>query len=394
MLRKKRFIYADNAATTFPKPHEVLAEMLDLYETKGVSPGRGSYDLSVEAEDLVDRVRRQICEFFGGGDPSRVIFCYNATDALNLLIQGLIEPGCHVISSRLEHNSVLRPLHHFYQQGIIKLDLVPFDTQGFIDPDDVARAINPKTKFIILTHGSNVFGTIQPVQEIGAVCRAKSVPLILDVTQTAGMVPIDMAKWGISAIAFTGHKSLYGPTGIGGFVLSRDLDVRTTRFGGTGLDSKSLVHSQRYPQRLEAGTINMLGVIGLSAGIRYLEKKGLHSTYAREMSLIHRLRDGLSSLQAVQLYCARSLENHLPILLCNIKEMNPEQVSTILDGDFDIATRAGLHCAPLVHQDLGTSPEGGVRFSLGAFNTAEEIDTILEAMAEICRFREGTNPRA
>jgi cysteine desulfurase family protein len=383
----KEIIYLDNAATTFPKPVSILNEMIETYIRIGVSPGRGSYDLSGEAEEFVNRVRLQVSNFFGNDDPSRVVFTYNATDAINLLIQGLIEPGCHVVSSRLEHNSVLRPLHHFQELGTIRFDLAPFDSQGFIDPEEVARAITSKTRFVILNHGSNVLGTVQPVEQIGTLCKERGVPLILDVTQTAGILPIDMRKWGVSAVAFTGHKSLYGPTGIGGLVLNRNLDVRTTRFGGTGLDSDSLIHSQDYPHRLEAGTINLLGVIGLSSGIRYLEKVGLEKLYAQEMSLTKRLRDGLSSLKKVRLYCAQSLENHLPLLSCNIQGMDPEQVSAILDGDFGIATRAGLHCAPLVHQDLGTSPLGGVRFSLGCFNTLEEIEQVVEAMASISQFQ-------
>jgi cysteine desulfurase family protein len=383
----KEIIYLDNAATTFPKPISILNEMIETYIRMGVSPGRGSYDLSVEAEEFVNRVRLQISNFFGSNDPSRVIFTYNATDALNLIIQGLIEPGCHVVSSRLEHNSVLRPLHHFQEVGTIHFDLVPFDSQGFIDPEDIARAITSKTRFVILNHGSNVLGTVQPVKKVGALCKERGVPLILDVTQTAGILPIDMEKWGVNVIAFTGHKSLYGPTGIGGLVLDRNLDVRTTRFGGTGVDSDSPIHSQDYPYRLEAGTINLLGVIGLSSGIRCLEKVGLEKLYAQEMSLIKRLRDGLSSLKKVRLYCTQSLENHLPLLTCNIQGMDPEQVSAILDGDFRIATRAGLHCAPLVHQDLGTSPSGGVRFSLGLFNTLEHIDHVVGAMASISQFR-------
>jgi selenocysteine lyase/cysteine desulfurase len=282
---------------------------------------------------------------------------------------------------------VLRPLHYFQEVGTIHFDLVPFDSQGFIDPEDIARAITSKTRFVILNHGSNVLGTVQPVEKIGALCKEQGVPLILDVTQTAGILPIDMGKWGVSAVVFTGHKSLYGPTGIGGLVLDRNLDVRTTRFGGTGVDSDSLIHSQDYPYRLEAGTINLLGVIGLSSGIRYLEKIGLEKLCAQEMSLVKRLRDGLSSLKKVRLYCTQSLENHLPLLTCNIQGMDPEQVSAILDGDFGIATRAGLHCAPLVHQDLGTSPSGGVRFSLGFFNTLEHIDHAVEAMASISQFR-------
>lgn len=266
---------------------------------------------------------------------------------------------------------------------MISLDLVPFDHRGFIDPDDVGSAIKPETRFVIMTHGSNVVGTVQPVEQISAFCMRKGVPFILDVTQTAGIVPIHMKKWGMSAVAFTGHKSLYSPTGIGGIVANRNLEIRTTRFGGTGMNSVSLVHSQNYPQRLEAGTINIMGVIGLSLGIQYVESRDLQGLYAHEMSLIRRLRDGLASLERLRLYCAESLEHHIPLLLCNIEGKEPEQVSAILDGDFSIATRAGLHCAPFVHKDLGTGPGGGVRFSVGAFNTLEEMDKTLEAMAAV-----------
>ncbi len=380
-------IYVDNAATSFPKPHEVMAEMLETYEALGASPGRGSYDLSMEAEQLVSRARRQVCDFFGGNHPSRVIFTYNATDALNLAIQGLIQPGCHVVTSRLEHNSVLRPLHHFVEAGKISLDMVSFDAEGFIDPEEVGRLLRPETRFVVLTHGSNVVGTIQPVEQVANLCRDRHIPLILDVTQTAGLVPVNMKEWGVSAVAFTGHKALYGPTGIGGLVLDGNVEVRTTRFGGTGSDSHSLSHPQSYPQRLEAGTINLLGVIGLSAGIRSIETAGIDTTYSREMLLTERLWNRLSAMKRVRLYCAESLKRHLPLLLFNIEGMDPEQVTNILDGDFNIAARAGLHCAPLAHDDLQTGPRGAVRFSLGRFNTPSDIDAITDAIDEICRFK-------
>ena len=378
-------IYLDNAATTFPKPREVLEEMIGAYSSLGVSPGRGSYDLSMEAEERVMGVRRQICQFFGGSDPERVIFSYNATDALNTLIQGLIEPGCRVVSSRLEHNSVLRPLHHFSEQGIIRLDLIPFGSEGFVDPMAVAEAINPDTSFVILTHASNVLGTVQPVDQVGAICREQGVPLVLDVTQTAGLLPIRMDEWGVSAVAFTGHKSLLGPTGIGGLVLSPTLDVRTTRFSGTGRDSLSLVHTQTYPHRLESGTINIAGIFGLSAGLHYISSRGMDKIYSKELDLAKRLRDGLDSIKGVRVYSANRRDPWVPIILCNIDGVDPEDASNILDGDFGIAARAGLHCAPLVHEDLGTSPKGGIRFSLGPFNTDEDIDKVLEAMNTISR---------
>ena len=380
----RKSIYLDNAATTFPKPPEVLQEMVDAYSVLGVSPGRGSYDLSVEAENRVTKLRHQLCQLFEGGDPEHVIFCYNATDALNLLIRGMITPGCHIVSSRLEHNSVLRPLHHFRQQGLIDFDLVHFDQSGIINPKDVYAAIKPNTVFTILTHASNVLGTVQPVKEIGGICRAKGVPLFLDVTQTAGLIPIRMNEWGVSAVAFTGHKSLLGPTGIGGLVLDSSLDVKATRFGGTGRESGSLVHNQEYPYRLEIGTINILGIFGLSAGLRYIGAKGIETIRMRELRLAERLWAGLNVTNRVKVYGGgRYDDGKVPVVLCNIEGINAEDVAAILDGDYGVATRAGLHCAPLVHTDIGIYPQGGVRFSMGPLNTVEEIDEVLEAVASM-----------
>jgi cysteine desulfurase/selenocysteine lyase len=387
MSHDAQIIYLDNAATTFPKPHEVLSEMHEVYARLGVSAGRGTYDLAAQAEETVSEVRNQICEFFGGDDPERVVFAYNATDALNTLILGLVTPGCHIVSSRLEHNSVLRPLHHLRREGIISYDLVPFDAQGFINPHDVADSIRPETKMVILTHASNVLGTIQPVEEVGIICRESGVPLILDVTQTAGVLPINMKILGVDAVAFTGHKALMGPTGIGGLVLRSGLDIRPTRFGGTGMDSSSLLQTETYPFRLEAGTINLLGIIGLSAGIHYVIKHGLENTYQNEMSLLKRLRDGLAELEPVHMYCGDNLDNHVAVLLCNIEGMDARDLGDILDGDFHVAARSGLHCAPLVHLDLGTSPSGGVRVSPGPFNTSRDVDVVVDAMREIVTSR-------
>lgn len=378
-----RVIYLDNAATTFPKPREVLERMVEVYGRLGVSPGRGSYDLAVEAEQLVAETRRKLANFFGAPDPDRVIFASNATDALNLAIQGIVKQGDHVVSTCLEHNSVLRPLYHLREQGRITYDLVPFDSQGFVDPQDVARAIKPNTSLAIVTHASNVLGTIQPVQDIASICAERGVPLLIDTAQSAGQAPIDMAGWGVSAIAFTGHKSLLGPTGIGGLICSPDLKIESTRFGGTGVDSKSLVHTPTFPHRLEAGTINMLGIIGLAAGLDYLQKEGIVGIRQREMALIRQLREGLASLSRITLYGSHPGDNHVPVLSCNIQGLNPTDVGSILDGDYDIAVRTGLHCAPLVHNDLGTISTGAIRFSLGYSTTEEEVNLAIEAMAEI-----------
>lgn len=380
-------IYLDNAATTFPKPREVLERMIDLYAAKGVSPGRGGYDCAQEADELVYGVRKRLCQFFGGDDPDRVIFASNATDALNLVIQGAVKSGGHVVSSQLEHNSVLRPLQHLRESGLIDYDLIPFDGQGFIDPDDVARAIRPQTQLVVLTHASNVLGTIQPIEAIGSLCRERNVPLVIDAAQSAGVVPIDISAWGVSALAFTGHKSLLGPTGIGGLVLRRSLEVQSTRFGGTGIDSQELIHTQTYPHRLEAGTLNILGIIGLMAGLDYLLAQGMESILLRERALARRLWEGLAELKRVKLYGAAHWERRLGVVLANIEGMIPADVGAILDADFGIATRVGLHCAPLAHQRLGTGRAGGVRFSLGPFNTADQIDKAVEAIEKIAQYR-------
>ncbi len=376
-------IYLDNAATSFPKPSQVLEQMVETYARLGVSPGRGTYDLAMEAAEFVTHAREQVTAFFGSSDPDRAVFAASATDALNLAIQGLVSEGDHVVSTRLEHNSVLRPLFHLKERGSIDYDLAPFDGAGLVDPSDIDRAIRPNTRLVVLCHGSQVLGTVQPVGEIAAVCAAHGVPLLLDAAQTAGQVPVDMQAWGVSAVAFSGHKALLGPSGIGGLVVTPDLEVRSTRFGGTGLESHSLRHTQSYPQRLEAGTANLLGIIGLSLGLDYLQRLGLNESRGREMALIRRLREGLVSTPGVSVLSPAPRDGDLPLLTCTVDGMDPEDVGAILDADYGIAARTGLHCAPFVHADLGVDPVGSVRFSLGHGNRDEDIDRAVEAMAQI-----------
>jgi cysteine desulfurase family protein len=384
----RELIYLDNAATTFPKPASVLNRMVETYLEMGVSPGRGSYDLAVEAEELVNSIRLKLANFFGAPDPNRVIFTSNATDALNLILQGMLKPGDHVVSTQLEHNSVLRPLNHMHMKGIIEYDLIPFDGKGFIDPGDIVNAIRPNTKLVIMCHASNVLGTVQPVREIGHLCAERGVPLFIDAAQSAGVIPIDMKSWSLAGVAFTGHKSMLGPTGIGGLVLNQGIEIEPTHFGGTGLDSKSMVHTETFPHRLEAGTLNLLGIIGISEGLDFLGKEGIEAIHGREMELLRRLRDGLSLLKGINIFCAEDLSNHVGLLTVNVKGIDPEDVGAILDADFGIAAREGLHCAPLVHESLGTSPKGGVRFSLGPFTTEDDIGQTVAAMAEIVRTKE------
>jgi len=378
-------IYLDNAATTFPKPGSVLERMVETYGRLGVSPGRGGYDLAVEAEELVDGVRRRLAGLLGAPSWERVVFGANATDALNLAIQGLVRPGGRVISSRLEHNSVLRPLHHLRRAGLIDFDLVPFDGQGFLDPEDFAWAVRPETCLVVASHASNVLGTVQPLAEIGRVCAERGLPLLVDAAQSAGLVEIDLAGWRAGAVAFTGHKSLLGPTGVGGLAVSPGLEIGQSRFGGTGIDSDSPVHTPTYPHRLEAGTLNLLGIIGLGAGLDSLAGEGQGNLHRREMALWTRLRDGLAGIKGVRLLCAGDSPNRLAVLTMTLEGWEPSDVGAVLDADFDLAVRVGLHCAPLVHRDLGTWPRGGVRFSLGPFNTDRDIDQAVRAVAALAR---------
>ncbi|MBI5592850.1 MAG: aminotransferase class V-fold PLP-dependent enzyme [Deltaproteobacteria bacterium] len=380
-----QLIYLDNAATSYPKPSECMHRALDRYLQLGASPSRGGYDLAREAEDAVSEVRHALRRFFGAGADYPVCFSSNATDALNTLIQGLTRPGDHVVSTCLEHNSVLRPLHHLRVQGRIEFDLAGFDTNGFVDPGDIAAMIRPQTRLVIINHASNVLGTVQPVAAIGEICRSAGIPLILDVSQSAGAIPIAMKSWHVSGLAFTGHKSLLGPCGIGGLIIHPDLPIRPTRFGGTGIDSANLFHTQTFPHRLEAGTLNLLGILALGESLSYLQTPETRECLIREMALTEKLREGLSEIDGIDLYAAQSLENHIPLITCNVRGHVAADVGAILDGDFNIAVRAGLHCAPLVHERLGTAPNGAIRFSPGIFNRKAHIHAAISAMSIISR---------
>ena len=381
----RELIYLDNAATTWPKPEEVHRFMADFYRDYGVNPGRSGYDKALEAEQVIHRCRTALTRFFNGDDPNRLVFCYNATDALNLVIKGVLHNGGHAITTNLEHNSVLRPLWHLSLNGGVKVTHLPFDRRGFVDPDDVRKALRPDTKLIIINHGSNVIGTIQPIAEIGRICRERGIFFAIDASQTAGVVPIDMKAMNLDAVCFTGHKSLYGSTGIGGICVAEKADIVSTRWGGTGVRSAQRTHLEEYPYRLEAGTLNTLGIAGLLAGQEYIAAQGgVHAIHKREMALYERLVEGLRELDEVILYCADSPEGHLPVLSVNVRGFEAGNTGTLLDVDHNIATRTGLHCAPLVHEQMGTAEiKGTVRFSIGVFNTPEHMECAIAGMKDI-----------
>ncbi len=381
-------IYLDNSATTFPKPEEVYRFMDCFYRKNGVNPGRSGFDAAIETEELVHATRKMLADLFHGNDPNRLTFSYNASDSLNMIIQGLAEKGDHVITTMLEHNSVLRPLHHLAMEGIIEVTHIPFDDQGYVHPDDIKNAIRKNTKMVVMNHSSNVIGTVQPVAEAGKICREAGVFLVVDASQSAGIIPIDMQSMCIDVLVFTGHKCLMGPTGIGGSYVMENVPVRYTRYGGTGVRSAQKTHLEEFPYRLECGTLNIVGVAGLNAGVKWVLEQGIENLHNREIALWDTLRKGLQQINGVTTYCAEAPVNQNAVLSFNVKGFDSGDIGTMLDVDYNIACRTGLQCAPMVHQGLGTDHiHGTVRLSMGPFNTEEHIEKTIQAIVEIASLK-------
>jgi len=380
-------IYLDNAATSWPKPDKVYSFMVDTYRNCGVNPGRSGFDKAIEAGDIVEQLRSRLTAFFGGDvtAPERLCFGYNATDALNLIVQGVLSEGDHVVSTNLEHNSVIRPINHLVRDNKVKVDYIPFDANGFVDPDDNKKAIRKNKKLVIVNHASNVIGTVQPVAEIGKICKESEALFAIDASQSAGMIPINMKKMNIDILAFTGHKSLMGSTGIGGLSIRKDVELNISRAGGTGVRSAYPYHLEEYPFRMEFGTPNMVGIASLLAGQDWISSQGgVDKIHDREMKLAGKLVDGFKNIDGIILYCCDNLENHISTLTINVDGLEAGDVGIMLDVDYNIATRTGLHCAPLVHKQLEIDKiHGGVRFSIGLFNTEEHVDRAIEAMTDI-----------
>jgi len=382
------FIYLDNAATTFPKPAEVLRTAAEFYLTKGVNPGRTGFDLALEAEEVIADCRKSLCAFFGGSEPNRLVFGHNVTDALNHVIDSVLSEGDHAITTCLEHNSVLRPMHHAETQRGVEVDWVPFDRDGYVDPEKIGALIKDNTKLVIVNHASNVIGTIQPVAEIGKICREKGVLFCVDAAQTAGMVPIDVKAMNIDILCFTGHKSLMAPPGTGGMYMDEHVEVTASRSGGTGVRSALKTHVREFPWRFEFGTLNLLGIAGLLAAQKWIEEKGgVEAIYAHEMTLANRLKDGMAGIENVEFYGADLSHDHLPVFAWNIRGMPASQTGTMLDVDYNVICRTGLHCAPMVHEGIGTfEMDGTCRFSVGAYTTEHEVDAAIGAVKELAEF--------
>jgi cysteine desulfurase/selenocysteine lyase len=377
-------IYLDNSATTFPKPDVVYDFMYHFYRDHGVSPGRSGFDAAIATEEVVHETRKMLTNLFNGDDPNRLTFSYNASDTLNMVLQGIANPGDHVITTMLEHNSVLRPLYHLGLNNKVEVTHIRFDTHGYVDPDDFKKAIRKNTRMVVVNHSSNVIGTVQPLAAIGKICKEAGVLFIVDGSQSAGAIPIDMKAMGIDVLVFTGHKCLMGPTGIGGSYIMEGVPVRGTRFGGTGVRSAQKNHLEEFPYRMECGTLNLVGVAGLHAGVKWILEQGIDKLHHQEIMLWDKLRRGVQGIDHVKTYCAENIENQNPVLSLNIKGFESGDVGTLLDVDYNIACRTGLQCAPMVHEVIGTDKiHGTVRLSIGPFNTEAHIDAAIEAIADI-----------
>lgn len=377
-------VYLDNASTSFPKPKIMADAMYDYIINVGGNSGRGNYSNSYESNKLILLTREKIANFFNYNKSENVIFTNNITSSLNILIKGMLKQNDHVISTTLEHNSVLRPLFECSNSLNINIDLVNSSKDGFINPIDIKNKINKNTKLVIISHASNVIGSIQNIKEIGAICKENNVFFIIDTAQTAGMVKVDMHQCNANAIAFTGHKSLLGPQGIGGFIIDDLLnDECTSTFsGGTGSLSHSLTQPNFLPDKFECGTLNSPGIVGLSNSIDFINKEGLETIYSKTSYLRSKLYEGMLNIDGIKLYGNTNFSKYTTCISFNYKNFDPAEVSYFLEYN-GIKTRSGLHCAPLAHKSIGSYPGGTIRFSLGYFNTEKEIDYTLSILNNI-----------
>lgn len=378
-------VYLDNAATSFPKPEAVYRAADEFMRTVGVSAGRGAYRQALEADRIVYDTRRSLGTLFNIRDVSRIVFTFNVTEALNLAIKGLLNPGDHVITGSMEHNAVWRPLKVLENEGKIKLTAVPCDAEGFLDAQRIKDAITEKTRLIVLTHASNVTGTIMPVAEVGAIARQHNIPFLVDAAQTAGLYPVDAAAMNIDLLAFTGHKGLMGPMGTGGLYIREGISIRPFKEGGTGGDSILERQPDALPDRYEAGTLNISGIAGLGAAVKFILDAGVDKIYEKELALTGYALRQLTGIDGVSVYGPKGTINRVGVISLNIGDLNPQKVGHILDENYGIMVRTGLHCAPFAHRTIGTIDRGTVRVGLGYFNTERDIDSFVAAVKDIIR---------
>ncbi|MBN2160470.1 MAG: aminotransferase class V-fold PLP-dependent enzyme [Spirochaetes bacterium] len=380
-------IYFDNAATSFPKPPGAVEAVIDYMTRVGGNPGRSGHARSVDAGEAVFSAREAVAALFGVKNPMRVVLCSNATEALNLAIQGILRPGDHAVTTAMEHNSTIRPLMEMERRDGISVTVAPCPG-GRVDCEELLRSFRPKTRLVVVNHASNAFGVVQPLGDIGMMCREKKAVLLADCAQSAGIIPIDIKRDAVDIAAFAGHKGLYGPTGTGGLVISDDFDfrlIRPLKFGGTGSNSDSTYQPDFLPDIFESGTLNAAGISGLNAGIRYILslQDGVRTVQSHKRDLAgYFIRKAGECVEGFTTYVAAELMD-TGVVSFNIEGKEPSEVAWRLAERHGIMCRSGLHCAPLAHRTIGTFPGGTVRFSFGIFNTPEEIDIAVGALQEI-----------
>lgn len=387
----QKLIYLDNAATSFPKPEAVIRAMTAFMREAGGNPGRSGHRLSIEAGRVVFEARERIAALFGVGDSSRVIFGQNATEAINLGLKGFLRRGDHVVTSSMEHNSVMRPLRALEKEGV-ELTVAPCSREGFLNSEEIRKRIRGNTRMVVLNHASNVVGTLLPLEPVGEICRNRGILFLVDAAQTAGVIPIDMEKEKIDLLAFTGHKALFGPQGTGGLVIGRRVDEKTLqplKRGGTGSRSEREEQPDFLPDLCESGTPNAVGLAGLKAGLDFVLETGVEKIRTHEARLTGCLLRGLREIPRVKIYGPEDEEKQVGTVSFNIQGASPSDVGFTLDEQFGVLSRIGLHCAPAAHRTIGTFPEGTIRFGFSYLNSEEEVDLALQAVARIA----GERPR-
>lgn len=373
-------IYLDNGATSFPKPKEVNDAVYDFMINNGTSSGRGAYKKAMESDFIIYECRKLIGELFNFKNPKKVIFTSNVTESINMVLRGMLKEHDHVITSSLEHNAVWRTLKTLEKEKNIDISKAKCDKEGLTKAEDVERLIKSNTKLIIFTGASNVIGTIQPIGDIGKIARKNKIPFIVDGAQLCGCYPVDVCKDNIDILTFTGHKSLLGPMGTGGIIINCDYDIESIKSGGTGGDSAYEYQVDYYPNKLETGTLNVAGICGLRAGVKFLIKEKIEKIYEKEKYLTDYTLESLSKVKDIEIYGPKDSEKITPVISFNIKNKKAEDVAYILDDKYDIMVRAGLHCAPCAHEIIGTKDIGTVRISIGYFNKKEDIDRLVYAL--------------
>jgi len=381
-------IYFDNAATSWPKPPEVNKAIQKYLKKIGANPGSSGHRLSVEAARVIYDTREKLAQLFNITDPLQIVMTKNATEGLNIAIFGLLKSGDHVITSSMEHNSVMRPLRVMERRGV-ELTVIPCDREGLIDPAHVNGAVKKNTRAIFMTHASNVTGTVMPIADIGRIARERCLVFCVDADQTAGSYPIDVEEMNIDLLAFTGHKSLFGPSGTGGLYIREGLDNEIEPFciGGTGSRSEVEEQPDFMPDRYEAGTPNTVGIAGLQAGVDFVLFKGVDQIKRQEALLVKMFIEGLKSMPGIILYGHDSVDQRTPVVSFNIEGTDPAVIALQLDERFKIMARSGIHCAPSAHKTIGTYPHGTVRFSFSYFNTEEQIIKALDVLNKISKRR-------